>query len=342
MPLSFSNLSQKCYNERRYSDNKQVNLLKVGDAVYRNVNMDHFMRQEPYELGKGGNSVVQCYTHIVTDTTMALKRTRTGQVDELHSKTKITRDIEHLRKLRGNHNIITLYGYFSLCGEAVLCMEKMETCFAKIRKRSVEIGKPIPTRIVAMLCHGVSSALVCMKDNGIIHRDIKPANMLLSTEGRVKLSDFGGSGFLYDSYSFSDPTMTNCYAAPERIDQEENGKKAFDCTVDVWSLGVSALELATGRHPFASREIRAWDLMQKILHQPSPKLLPSDPGYSEALANFIANCLEKLPVDRLYPKLKNGRVFIMKHKFISLEDVLPHMEVAEWYRDFAQDGPVDT
>ena len=105
---------------------------------------------------------------------MALKKTRIGQPDELASKTKVTRDIEHLRKLRGHHNIITLYGYFEMCGEAVICMERMETCFHKILQLCIRQDLIIPTKVISTLCYSLSNALCYLKENKTIHRDIKP------------------------------------------------------------------------------------------------------------------------------------------------------------------------
>ena len=108
---------------------------------------------------------------------MALKKKRIGQLNELDKKTKVTRDIEHLRKLRGHSNIITLYGYFEMCGEAYICMEKMETCFAKILQCCVKKDTQIPTVVLATLCYSISSALVFLKEKRIIHRDVKPGQL---------------------------------------------------------------------------------------------------------------------------------------------------------------------
>lgn len=109
---------------------------------------------------------------------MALKRTRIAQPDELTRKTKVTRDIEHLRKLRGHKNIIAFYGCFEVCGEAYICMEKMEACFAKLLKVCINKKMVMPTNIIAAVCHAVSTALCFMKENKIIHRDIKPGTLL--------------------------------------------------------------------------------------------------------------------------------------------------------------------
>ncbi|KAL5267779.1 hypothetical protein ACHWQZ_G004730 [Mnemiopsis leidyi] len=328
-------VSERYFNERRYTNKGDRNSLKINDVNFRGVSLDHFEPQEPFILGKGGHSMVQCYKHIKSDTIMALKRRRFGQLNELDKKTKVTRDIEHLRKLRGHSNIITLYGYFEMCGEAFICMEKMATCFAKILQNCVKKDILIPTKVLATLCYSISSALVFLKEKKVIHRDVKPANMLLGTEGQIKLSDFDGSGYLYNSYCFSDPTITHCYAAPERIDCDDKKNEAkFDCTADVWSLGVSTLELATKKHPFASKDMKAqFDLMKMVLSQEPPKLPSTFPGYDQNLADFIAQCLKKNPEERMYPKVKNGRFYIMKHKFISMKEILSEKRVADWYNN---------
>ena len=108
---------------------------------------------------------------------MALKKTRVGHFNELDKKTKVTRDVEHLRELRGHSNIISLYGYFEVCGEAYICMEKMETCFAKILQTCVKKDTFIPTPVLATVCYSIANALVFMKQKKIIHRDVKPGKL---------------------------------------------------------------------------------------------------------------------------------------------------------------------
>ena len=84
----------------------------------------------------------------------------------------------------------------------------------------------------------------------IIHRDVKPSNILLNTDGSVKIGDFGVSGRLADSVAKCDSWVgTVTYMSPERISGEAY---AFDS--DVWSLGLSLLECATGRFPYALEE----------------------------------------------------------------------------------------
>ena len=57
---------ERYYNERRYTERREVNVLRINELTFRNVTLDHFEAQEPFLLGKGGNSLVHSYKHVVT------------------------------------------------------------------------------------------------------------------------------------------------------------------------------------------------------------------------------------------------------------------------------------
>lgn len=107
---------------------------------------------------------------------MALKRTMTAHnAQDLGIRCSgAIRDFELLRKLNGHHNIIRLYGYFEIPGEAVVCMEKMDICFHNLIQKMLLKNRYFPTKVVATLCSSVANALVFLKENEMIHRDIKP------------------------------------------------------------------------------------------------------------------------------------------------------------------------
>lgn len=162
--------------------------------------------------------------------------------------------------------------------------------------------------------------------NGFVHRDVKAANLLLDEDGTVLVGDLGVAASLSDedahnhaankpvvhkynadgSYThppLSPPTRTlgkrksfvgtPCWMAPEVIAQ-----KHYDASADIWSLGITALELCNGRAPH-SRDPSA-RVLQKILHQPSPTLEREGANhkYSKEFKEIVDSCLAKDPSQR--------------------------------------------
>ena len=142
------------------------------------------------------------------------------------------------------------------------------------------------------------------EEHHIMHRDIKPSNILVNSQGKIKLCDFGVSGELVNS--IADTFVgTSTYMAPERIQGERYTVKS-----DVWSFGLTIMELAIGKFPFQSNEdleeeegapAGILDLLQQIVHEPAPKLPKSD-AFPGILDDMIQKCLYKNPAERPTPK----------------------------------------
>lgn len=138
-----------------------------------------------------------------------------------------------------------------------------------------------------------------------MHRDIKPSNVLVNSKGAIRLCDFGVSGELVNSVA-NTFVGTSTYMAPERI----QGAK-YSIKSDVWSLGLTIMELAIGRFPFDARcsgrgqsECRAngnTGSLQQIVHEPAPSLPQSD-AFPPILDEMIQKCLLKNSDDRPTPE----------------------------------------
>lgn len=141
----------------------------------------------------------------------------------------------------------------------------------------------------------------------IIHRDVKPSNILLSHTGALKLCDFGVSGELINSIAVTF-VGTSTYMSPERIQGSRYTVKS-----DVWSLGITLLELALGRAPYRTYSISekighslfcrdggVLELLQQIVNEPPPRL-PEGQDY-QGLDTLIDRCLIKDPDRRPRPK----------------------------------------
>lgn len=136
----------------------------------------------------------------------------------------------------------------------------------------------------------------------IMHRDIKPSNVLVNSKGNIKLCDFGVSSELEGSVADTF-VGTGTYMAPERIQGAQYTVKS-----DVWSVGLTIHELAIGKFPFHSDHDDEpggpqgiLDLLQQIVHEPAPKLPPSD-AFPQILHDIIAKCLLKDPAQRPTPQ----------------------------------------
>ncbi|KAF3479870.1 uncharacterized protein GIQ15_06846 [Arthroderma uncinatum] len=149
--------------------------------------------------------------------------------------------------------------------------------------------------------------------------DIKPSNVLVNSRGSIKLCDFGVATETVNS--IADTFVgTSTYMAPERI---QGG--AYSVRSDVWSAGLTVMELAVGRFPFDASDTSAGDrasagpmgildLLQQIVHEPAPKLPKSD-AFPKILDDFIAKCLLKKPEERPTPRqLYDHDAFILAAK----------------------------
>ena len=139
---------------------------------------------------------------------------------------------------------------------------------------------------------------------GAVHRDIKASNLLMDSDGSVVISDFGVSGWVKTagspSHKLDTFTGTPCWMAPEVISSSD----PYDSKADIWSLGITALELAKGYAPYAMYEPAQ---VMKLTVMESPPTLktydvltstPHDAKFSKQFNEIVALCLQKDPKHR--------------------------------------------
>ncbi|KAJ3679204.1 hypothetical protein LUZ60_017215 [Juncus effusus] len=160
---------------------------------------------------------------------------------------------------------------------------------------------------IATVLRDILRGLDYLHQHGHIHRDVKAGNILVDLNLGVKLADFGSSAFLFDSgdaQKFRNTFVgTPCWMAPEVMQQKD-----YDYKADIWSFGITALELAYGHSPFKSQS--PYQILIETLTQAPPSLHNTkEKKFSRYFKQMIAMCLLKDPSGR--PSAQK----LLKHAF---------------------------
>uniref|UniRef100_A0A915D6L3 Protein kinase domain-containing protein n=1 Tax=Ditylenchus dipsaci TaxID=166011 RepID=A0A915D6L3_9BILA len=234
---------------------------------------------------------------------------------------RIFMDLDVIRKCNDCPYIVKCYGYIITFENLYICMEVMATCLDKLLQQR---KSGIPEHIIGKITLSVVQALDYLKENHkIMHRlfqRCETSNILLDWYGNVKLCDFGISGKLIDSKAITMSAGCAAYLAPERIHAESG--YGYDVRADVWSLGITLVQLATGQFPYQSST--PFELMVKIREEQPPLLSPSN-GFSQEFCDFIKDCLQKDMAER--PKFKD----LMDKPFL-VRSQTETTDVGQWYQ----------
>ncbi|OJJ61622.1 hypothetical protein ASPSYDRAFT_147787 [Aspergillus sydowii CBS 593.65] len=281
------------------SESTRTDTLEIGLEFRLDLRSEDLVTLK--ELGAGNGGTVSKVMHVSTKVVMARKIIR------VDAKEGVRKQI--LRELQVGHdcnspNIVTFYGAFqNEARDIVLCMEYMDC--GSLDRISKDFG-PVRVDVLGKITESILAGLVYLYEaHRIMHRDIKPSNVLVNSRGNIKLCDFGVATETVNS--IADTFVgTSTYMAPERI---QGG--AYTVRSDVWSVGLTVMELAVGRFPFDASDSAAGDrasagpmgildLLQQIVHEPAPKLPRSD-AFPPVLHEFVAKCLLKKSEERPTP-----------------------------------------
>lgn len=263
--------------------------------------------QDIGEIGRGNFGSVNKMFHKTSQTYMAVKRIR-STVDEKEQH-QLLMDLNVVKESSDCEYIIKFYGALFKEGDCWICMELMDASLEKVCKFVYDtISERIPEHILGKVTVATVKALQYLKKTlTIIHRDVKPSNILVDMKGNIKLCDFGISGQLVDSIAKTKDAGCRPYMAPERIDPGMS-KGGYDIRSDVWSLGITLHEIATGKFPYPKWN-SVFDQLTQVV-KGDPPLLHSTPElpFSTDFLSFVNVCLTKSKKERpKYDQLLNDQ-----------------------------------
>ena len=187
------------------------------------------------ELGGGDYGVVRRARDTLLDRDVAVKEVRFPAEGRDEFRAKLLRETQVAASL--NHSgAVTIFDVVDGDGSALIVMELVD---APTLAQLVEENGPLPPKRVAAIGVELLDTLVAAHEQGIVHRDVKPSNVMVSDDGRVRLSDFGVGAAMQSDQGSSSP-----YASPE---QRSGG--AVGAASDLWSLGVTLLYAVEGGVP---------------------------------------------------------------------------------------------
>jgi len=189
-------------------------------------------------------------------------------------------------------------------GSSLHCIQSARTQYRHKRLEDcIEQRRETPSyeKHITYILHETILGLKYIHDNGQIHRDVKSANILLDSDGNVCLADFGVSGWLVSGGKKRENTRTfvgtPCWMAPEVMEQIHG----YDYKADIWSLGITALELAKGYAPYA--KCAAMKVLLMTIQEDPPSLdsytdEENEEQWSESFRSMTQLCLQKDPRKR--------------------------------------------
>lgn len=263
-------------------------------------------------IGRGKFGVVYKGYNIKTKQVFAIKVLNLDTPeDEVED---VQKEIQFLSSLKQIPNVTRYYG--SYLNDTKLWVI-MELCSGGSLRTLLKPGV-IEEKYMGVILRELLIALSYIHSDKVIHRDIKAANVLITSEGHVKLCDFGVAAKLTQT-RLKRQTMagTPYWMAPEVISEGVS----YDTKADIWSLGITAFEIATGNPPYC--ELDALKVMQLISKSQPPRL--EGRQFSASLKEFIALCLDEDPVERLNADDLLKTKFIQNYKNIKvviLKDLL--------------------
>ena len=264
-------------------NNTIYHLEKLGDFLIKRT------------IGKGTFSKVKLAINTKTSEKVAIKILEKSKITEKDDIERLIREMFILKNLN-NENIIKTYEIEETNNSYLIIMEYCEK--GELFNYIIKNNK-LSEEETSFFFYQIVNGLEYLHSKGIIHRDLKPENLLLTSDYKLKIIDFGLSNFFDGKNLLITPCGSPCYASPEMV----SGKKYNGFFSDIWALGIVLFAMICGYLPFEDKD-------NDVLFEKIKKCDLVFPDYlSSLIKDLIIKILKVKPQDRI--KIED----IKKHKF---------------------------
>lgn len=241
-------------------------------------------------LGHGNGGTVYKVRHKRTDAFYALKVVHGDSDSDTAVRRQVFREMEILRRTDSPHVVRCHCIFEKPSGDIAILMEYMNLgTLESLLKTHGTFSEPKLADVARQVLNGLNY----LHGHKIIHRDLKPSNLLVNDKMEVKIADFGVSKIMGRTLDACNSYVGTCaYMSPERFDPDTYGGNYNGYAGDIWSLGLTLLELYLGHFPFLPPGQRPdWATLMCAICFGDPPSLPEDA--SEGFRSFIECCLQK-------------------------------------------------